>query len=56
MKKHSDKQPWHFFTGKGGYRYENPENARFCEACGSETYFYSMGFLKGWEEVKTTRP
>ncbi len=44
------------YVDKGCCSYTNPENARFCEACGSETYFYSMGFLKGWEEVKTTRP
>lgn len=40
------------YVNKGCCSYTNPENARFCEMCGSQTYFYSMGFLKGREEVK----
>jgi len=41
------------YVDKGGCIYENPGNARFCEMCGSPTYFFSMGFLKPWEEARS---
>ncbi len=36
-----------FYLDKGGCSHTNPDYARFCEMCGSKTYFNSMGLLKG---------
>lgn len=32
--------------------YPNPGNARYCEMCGTETYFYKKGFLHPWKEAQ----
>ena len=32
--------------------HNNPGNARYCETCGTKTYFYEEGFLVSWEEEK----
>lgn len=40
------------YLDKGGCLHTNPDYARFCEMCGSVTYFSSMGFLKGWKETQ----
>jgi len=33
------------------YQHENPANARFCEACGSETAFFRYKLLTPWKDV-----
>ncbi|WP_284641217.1 ImmA/IrrE family metallo-endopeptidase [Paenibacillus silviterrae] len=33
----------------------NPPDARYCEACGSETYMSKMGLLKTWREMEAER-
>lgn len=40
------------YLDKGSCTHTNPGNARYCEKCGSETYFYSIGLLKPWEEAR----
>ncbi len=40
------------YSNKSKCSYTNPGNARYCEMCGSETSFYSIGLLKPWEEVR----
>lgn len=43
------------YVDRGTCFYESPANARFCEMCGSQTYFFSMGFLRPWEEVRAIK-
>ncbi|AEY67518.1 ImmA/IrrE family metallo-endopeptidase [Clostridium sp. BNL1100] len=40
----------------GGCSHTNPDYARFCEICGSETYFSSMGFLRPWNDAHNIIP
>lgn len=40
------------YLDRGSCIYTNRGNARYCEMCGSETYFYSIGILKPWEETR----
>jgi hypothetical protein len=32
--------------------HNNPGDARFCETCGTPTYFFKTNLLKPWEDVK----
>lgn len=41
------------YLHKGNCQHKNPGNARFCEMCGGETYFYTNGFLKPWKEARS---
>lgn len=38
-----------FFNDSGDCTYSNPGNNRYCEMCGSETYFYKRRLLSSWE-------
>lgn len=40
------------YMDKGKCAHTNPGNARYCEMCGSESCFYSLGLLKPWEEAR----